>query len=270
MQITKEKLSYLIFLYQYKDKNYTITRLSQEIGVSKSTFSRVLGTFYQEGLLIEKGKGVLSSKGCKLASEYLKEINELSRWLKCTLDFTDQEAKQEALTLVATLSLTMRKKLISNINKNNMFNLISNIKEINGDMLSINLDDGQYPFAFTIYKVDKTEISMANDGFIHPGILEVKKGQGNLILRPREIERESKNKKMILRGKVATLKYQVEEDYLECLTIRGDYIIPINKLRFYYSKEERILYTSIKIKVKATVGIVHMPESIAILNIFIK
>ncbi|MFQ7171499.1 MAG: hypothetical protein ACLRQF_04990 [Thomasclavelia ramosa] len=49
--------------------------------------------------------------------------------------------------------------------------MIDNVKEISGDMLSANLDDGQYLFAFTVYKADKMEISMANDGFFHPGIL---------------------------------------------------------------------------------------------------
>lgn len=49
MQLTKEKLSYLLFLYKQREMDYTVTRLAQEVGVSKSTFSRVLNTFYQEG-----------------------------------------------------------------------------------------------------------------------------------------------------------------------------------------------------------------------------
>ena len=57
MQITKERLVYLLFLYEHKDKGYTLTRIAQEMGISKSTVSRLLNTFYQEGLLQEKGKG---------------------------------------------------------------------------------------------------------------------------------------------------------------------------------------------------------------------
>ena len=41
MQISKEKLTYLLFLYKQKDMNYTATRMAKEVGVSKSTFSRV-------------------------------------------------------------------------------------------------------------------------------------------------------------------------------------------------------------------------------------
>ena len=176
MQLTKEKLSYLLFLYKQREMDYTVTRLAQEVGVSKSTFSRVLNTFYQEGLTTEKGKGILSCQGCRMAREYLKDINKLSDWLKYTANFDDEEAYQEALSLVLTLSSKARAKLVNNTSKERLFELIDNVKEISGDMLSANLDDGQYLFAFTVYKADKMEISMANDGFFHPGILDIKMG----------------------------------------------------------------------------------------------
>ena len=77
MHLTKEKLSYLLFLYKQKKMDYTVTRLAQEVGVSKSTFSRVLNTFYQEGLTTEKGKGILSCQGCRMAREYLIFISNI-------------------------------------------------------------------------------------------------------------------------------------------------------------------------------------------------
>ena len=61
MEITKEKLAYLLFLYKQKETNCTVTRLAEEFGVSKSTFSRVLNIFYHENLIIQKGKGILLS-----------------------------------------------------------------------------------------------------------------------------------------------------------------------------------------------------------------
>lgn len=87
MQLTKEKLTYLLFLYDYKDKGYTITRIAQEMNISKSTISRVLNTFYQEGLLLEKGKGKLSCQGCQMAKRYKYDINKLSKWLQDSADF---------------------------------------------------------------------------------------------------------------------------------------------------------------------------------------
>ncbi|WP_027088561.1 helix-turn-helix domain-containing protein [Thomasclavelia saccharogumia] len=270
MQISKEKLTYLLFLYKQKDMNYTATRMAKEVGVSKSTFSRVLNNFYQEGLINEKGKGVLSCQGCKLARSYLNDINKLRDWLKNTSSFNDEEAYQEALNLVLTLSPESRAKLVSNSSKEKLFKLIDKVKEISGDMLSANLDDGEYPFAFTIYKADKLGISMANDGFVHPGILEIKMGHGNLISQPKEVEHESLMGKMILKGKVESLKYETEQKYIASQVIMDNFVIPISKLYFYYSKEERILQTSVKIKVKSNVGMIHMPESVAILTIILK
>lgn len=100
MEITKEKLAYLLFLYNQKDTNCTVTRLAEEFGVSKSTFSRVLNSFYHENLIIQKGKGILSIKGEKLAKSYLKDITEIKSWLKSISNFSDEEAYHEALTLV--------------------------------------------------------------------------------------------------------------------------------------------------------------------------
>ena len=75
----------------------------------------------------------------------------------------------------------------------------------------------------------RIQISMANDGFFHPGILDIKMGHGGLVLKPKEVERESMMGKMVLKGKLSSLKYQVGEDYLECRMIKDDYIIPISR-----------------------------------------
>ena len=47
-----------------------------------------------------------------MAREYLKDINKLSDWLKYTANFDDEEAYQEALSLVLTLSSEARAKLV--------------------------------------------------------------------------------------------------------------------------------------------------------------
>lgn len=270
MEITKEKLAYLLFLYKQKETNCTVTRLAEEFGVSKSTFSRVLNIFYHENLIIQKGKGILSTKGEKLAKNYFKDIAEIKLWLKNISNLSDEEAYQEALTLVLVLSNKTRYNLISDLYKKKLFEKIDKIKSINGDMLTVNLEDGKYQFAFTIYKLNKLEISMANDGFVHPGILEINNGKGNLILFPKEIEHESLLGNIILKGQVESLKYMLDQEFISSQNIKNSYIIPIDRLKFHYCKEERILQTSIKIKVRANVGIIHMPESCAVLNIILK
>lgn len=270
MQLTREKINYLMFLYEHQENNYTVTKMAQHIGISKSTLSRVLNSFYQEGLTLEKGKAKLSCLGCKQARQYKKEIQKLTNWLIHTADFNQDDAYQEALSLILSLSDQGKLKLVNHTNIAHLFELIENIKYISGDMLSANLDDGQYSFAFTVYKEDGIQISMANDGFVHPGILNVNLGHGELLLTPKEVERESIMGKMTLKGKLSSLKYQIDNDYLESEYIQDRYIIPISQLHFYYSKEERILQASLKIRVQANVGLLHMPESDAIMTLIIK
>ncbi|MFR6666862.1 MAG: hypothetical protein ACLUQX_12105, partial [Thomasclavelia spiroformis] len=241
MEITKEKLAYLLFLYKQKETNCTVTRLAEEFGVSKSTFSRVLNIFYHENLIIQKGKGILSTKGEKLAKNYFKDIAEIKLWLKNISNLSDEEAYQEALTLVLVLSNKTRYNLISDLYKKKLFEKIDKIKSISGDMLTVNLEDGKYQFAFTIYKLNKLEISMANDGFVHPGILEINNGKGNLILFPKEIEHESLLGNIILKGQVESLKYMLDQEFISSQNIKNSYIIPIDRLKFHYCKEERIL-----------------------------
>jgi len=270
MQLTREKINYLLFLYEHQETNYTITKMAQHIGVSKSTLSRVLNTFYQDGLVLEKGKGKLSCLGCKQARQYKKEIQKITNWLMNTADFKQEEAYQEALTLILSLSHQGKLKLVNHTNIARLFELIENIKYINGDMLSANLDDGQYPFAFTVYKEDGIGISMANDGFVHPALLNVCLGRGELLLTVKEVEHESLMGKMVLKGKLSSLKYQIDGQYQEAELLHDNYIIPISQLHFYYSKDERILQTAFKIRVQANVGLIHMPESEAIITIIIK
>lgn len=270
MQLTKEKINYLLFLYDHLQDHYTITKMAQHIGVSKSTFSRVLNTFYQDGLISEKGKGTLSCKGCTLARQYKQEVQKLTNWLMYSVGFSQDAARQEAISLILSMSDEGRAKLVNHTNIIRLFQLIENIKYINGDMLSANLDDGLYPFAFTVYKEDKVSISMANDGFVHPAYLKVCLGSGKLILKAKEIEHESLMGKMVLKGKLSSLKYQVDNVYEQAEFLHDNYIIPISKLNFYYSKEEKILQTTIKIQVQANVGLIHMPESEAIMSIMIK
>ena len=234
MEITKEKLAYLLFLYKQKETNCTVTRLAEEFGVSKSTFSRVLNIFYHENLIIQKGKGILSTKGEKLAKNYFKDIAEIKLWLKNISNLSDEEAYQEALTLVLVLSNKTRYNLISDLYKKKLFEKIDKIKSISGDMLTVNLEDGKYQFAFTIYKLNKLEISMANDGFVHPGILEINNGKGNLILFPKEIEHESLLGNIILKGQVESLKYMLDQEFISSQNIKNSYIIPIDRLKFHY------------------------------------
>lgn len=268
--MNKDQLRCLLYLYEHKEKSITLQKMSLELHISKATLSRFLNIFYQKGYLLEKGKSFLSSQGCQFAQNYIQDIEKLTDWLIHSTDLVYEKAHDEAFNLIFTLSEEGRKRLIGHTNKTRLFRLLHHVKYIHGDLLSVQLDDGQYPFAFSIYKDDHIELSVANEGFIHPGILDIQDGKGQLLLTSKELEHESLSGKMILKGHVTSLKYQVNDQYIDSERIHRQFIIPIQHLHFYYSQEERMLETGLKILLRPNVGKIHMPESSAILKIIFK
>ncbi len=270
MKLTEERLEYLVFLSKNQGSLYNGSRLAGEFGVSKSTVSRMLNSFFDMGLLEKKGKPMLSSKGQRVAKAYLQEIKKISRWLTSTVEISEEEAEEQAKKLSLYLSPEIKKRIIQQNNKENLFEFLSNVKKINGDVLSFNLTDGEYPVAFTIYSLENMRISMSNRGFKHPAILKIQEGKGDIVLEPKELEHESMMGELILKGRLDTLSYEDKGDYKDCIIVKNKYYIPITGLDFFYSKEERILESSFKIKVKPSVETVHMPIKDAMFRLLLK
>lgn len=273
MKMSEEKLTYLLFLYDIRGQKYTITNMASQLGVSKSTVSKVLSSFYQEGITEYKGKVELSEYGCMLAKQWKDEVKKITNWLCVSSAFDLQTAQKEAIILALHMSSTAKNQLIYNLNMSDFFKWIDNVKTVYGDMLIHYLQDGDYSFAFTIYKDKpdhKIEISIANDAFVHPGILKIRDGKGYLVLKSKEIERESLMGRIVLKGRLETLKYMKNKQYVEAMKQNHFYHIPLSCLEFYYNREEKMLQGHIKLKVIPTVGKIHMPESTAHLAIFFK
>ena len=76
MKLTKEKISYLLHLYDYQNDDFSLTKMARHMGVSKSTLSRQLQSFYEEGMIEEKGKVRLTAHGCQMARIYKQNIEK--------------------------------------------------------------------------------------------------------------------------------------------------------------------------------------------------
>lgn len=273
MELTKEKLSYLLYLYELTDYNQTITSMAGVLGISKSTLSKVLHTFYQEGITKEKGKGMLSEYGSLMAKEWQKEIQTFGEWLMEHVFLTKQDAKQEAIQMVLHMSKNAKDQLIQHYQIDNFLNKLDHIKMLHGDMLGAYLQDGEYPFAFTMYKnhIDTTlEISMSNEGFKHPGILRIDKGQGFLMLKPCEIEITSAHGKLLIKSKLEQLHYRKDHGFIKAKQQKDCFLLPISHITFYYNHQERLLQGHMQLRMKPSVQHIHMEEQTSILSIVFK
>ena len=69
--MTTEKIKSLLLMNE--NKKITVTLLAKKMNVSKATMSRMINTFYEQGLTLDKGKCQLSKKG----QEYIEKIQIL-------------------------------------------------------------------------------------------------------------------------------------------------------------------------------------------------
>ena len=112
---------------------------------------------------------------------------------------------------------------------------------------------------------------MANSGFEHPCELVVRDGVGMIHMRARTMSANSRKSGMLMQGKVQTVKYNYNNSFIDAEK-NGDAIcFPAECLNFLNigSGVDQILHGSVCLKMKCSVGIIHMPESVAIFTILI-
>ncbi len=264
--MTEEKIRCLLLIY--KNKNLTVTSLARKINMSKATISRILHFFYQENLIVEKGKCILNKNGSELAKQYNQQIERLAYWIKQTSHLQDKDAKLEAIKLVISLNPETIQKICSRIHMDEIFNKLDHLVEFSGQYLENNLEDGHYDFSFSIFKdQDHNQFSMAHQAFKHPAFLLIKEGRGYLVFEPIEIKKPLLKEKIVITSKLKQMQYLIDRQYYDCLENDHQIFIPITHLNFFYTKEERLIQTSFTIKVQAQVSKYHMPESVASLKI---
>lgn len=273
MKLTEEKLYYLMFLYETPNKGQTITNLATKLGITKSTMSRVLTTFYQEGITAEKGKSKLSLVGSEMAKKWCEEINKMSDWLMSQSSMNRDEAQKEARCLALHMSEEAKSQILQKASIQKFLPILDGIKQIHGDMLMAHLEDGDYPFAFTLYKdqIENTlSISMANEAFYHPGTLRIEQKKGYLILKNKPIEVESSGGRAVMKARLQQLQYFKGQHFVDTLQWKDSFMIPITSIAFHYNNYEKVLQGNVKLSMKTDIQKIHMPKMTAILSIVFK
>ena len=131
-------------------------------------------------------------------------------------------------------------------------------RKFSGSEFFSKLPDGNYRLSFIIYREkanNVTNVSMANEGFEHPGILSVTDGVGTAAMK----------------GKVKSLKYFDNGDYISA-ELNGDIVaFPAESFKFYNLRPgfSPVLHGTLPIKITANVGTMHMPDSIAFFTILL-
>mgnify|MGYP002227279647 FL=1 len=174
-----------------ENKKITVTLLAKKMNVSKATMSRMINTFYEQGLTLDKGKCQLSKKGQEYIEKIQEKIKNLTYWLQETSHLNEEEARQEAIKLYTTLNDETIERICSRIHFNKVFDQLGDLVEFSGHYLEHHLEPGKYNFSFTLFHYKDANVhSMANRGFEHPAYLLIEQHQGFLVFQPIEMKKE--------------------------------------------------------------------------------
>ena len=264
--MTTEKIKSLLLMNE--NKKITVTLLAKKMNVSKATMSRMINSFYEQGLTFDKGKCQLSKKGQEYIEKIQEKIKNLTYWLQETSHLNEEEARQEAIKLYTTLNDETIERICSRIHFNKVFDQLGDLVEFSGHYLEHHLEPGKYNFSFTLFHYKDANVhSMANRGFEHPAYLLIEHHQGFLVFQPIEMKKELLKERITISSKLKSMKYLIQNKECDCFEKNDCFYIPITDLNFFYTKEERLMQTSLTVKLKVNLLKGHMPENLALLKI---
>ena len=268
-ELTNIRIKILFILLHNTKKGITAAMIAQALGVSKSTISRAL-EYFQKEKIVQKEKLQLTMLGDKTVAKYWEQKDSLLAWLTDNVDMNRIEAEEEAIGIVLNTKEKTLDAFISTLEKGKRNCVLCEMDGFCEKCIDYLLDDGEYDISFTIYKESKTkhmQVSMANDGFIHPGLLIVTNGIGIIRLESKKVVRSVPAAKGLFSGRVDDVSYMQNHQYVNAVHEGNIWKVPVSCMKFTYNKGERILMGSAVLKFSCTVGKIHMPESTAVFTI---
>ena len=266
----------ILLCFLNSDKNEcTVTSLSKTLGEEKYTISRLISALEKE-MLIDKSDPrhpKLTTKGIELSNRYSERISTTINHLMYE-GVAMENAKNDAFYWALYCSDETMSVVRATEEQYKVKHQLRSKKKFNGSTLCKMLKDGSYTFPFIIYREkikNGSNISMGNDGFEHPCVLNIKNGLGTINLHAINLTAKSPLTGKLMNGKIKSMKYMCNGEY-ENAEINGDILqFPASVLDFVNmgSGAGQILHGSTCIKIQCSVGPLHMPESVAIFTILI-
>ena len=272
MELTTNRLLYLIYLNHAEESNCTVTKMAKMFGVSKSTVSRNMDYFVEQGVVFSETMQ-LTAYGHKLADQYAKEVEALENWIRATVTGDDNEIHENALNMVVHLSENMKKQLLERIRMSKMFKSLEFKESIAFSEIAQELEDGSYPVSFIIYREQFQNgryISMADKGFSHPAMLKVTGSTGIIQLRAVTMEQRNMLDVLIMRGKLLNLDYYSKGSFFPVAKDGDIYQIPADVFEYNFHKGENLLMGNVTIQIYAPLANKQLHTRKAVLSLFMQ
>lgn len=271
------KLRVLLAFYQMDKDSCTVMNISRMLGEEHYVISRLISGLEKEGLIKKEAprKPVLTEKGLKEAKRYANRM-ELTLNHLLYEGVSMENARNDAYHWALSNTDETMAVIANAEEKYRVKYELRNKTSFDGRELCRKMNDGTYRFPFIIYKEQigknrNSNISMANAGFEHPCELVVRNGTGMIHMRALTISANSGKSGILMQGKVKTVKYNYNNSYIDAEKNGDTICFPAECLNFLNigSGVDQILHGSVCLKMKCSVGVIHMPESTAIFTILI-
>ena len=265
----------VLLCFLNKDKSCTVTGVSRTLKESKQNISRAMMALEKEGLLDRSNprKPMLTERGNIIGIQYSERIEiSLDHLLYEGVDI--ENAKRDAFYWALYCSDATMNAVKATEEQYRVKYELRNQKSFNGKQLCKLLKNGSYPFPFLIYKEQAkngSNISMANEGFEHPCTLYVENGDGWIQLRAQNVSAKSVSNGELLRGKAQSMQYFDSGQFIDAEINGNVFSFPAEALNFLNMGNGvgQILHGCCCVRLRSSVGLVHMPESTAIFTILI-
>lgn len=274
-QLSDLKIKMLLCLLRLPAEKRFGTVMCEKFGLPKYEISRAMSALEKDGLVDRTNirNPVLTPDGEKLATRYSRKFDLAKRHF--IYEGVDPAiAERDAIVLALHCSDETFNVIKAMEERFLLKEHFSRIKIFTGEEFCEAVNDGRYLLPFIIYreKVKKqNNVSMANSGFVHPCELAVYDGKGMIGLKACEMKERSRLNGLEMKGKINSLKYFDGTDFVEAYRGGQDFFLPVECLNFKTIGDGQgvVLHGSLCLKMKCSVGEVHMPESTAIFTLLV-
>lgn len=269
------KLRVLLYFLNNQKEQCSVVKIARVLDVTKQRVSRVIMDLEEQGCAdrTDVRHPVLTEKGRLMGEKYAERIKVSLNHLLfegVSLENAEEDAYHWAINNTDETMDVIR----SSEAKYRMKYALRMEKSFNGKKLCDVLEDGMYSLNFVIYRQhikNGNNLSMANAGFEHPCTLVVKNGVGKIRLRAININTKSPVNGKEVTGKVESLTYQYNGDFVSADRTNDIITIPLEAVHFVNIGEKinQVIHGSVCIKIKCNIDSSIMPESVALLNMII-
>ena len=274
--LTPFQIQLLLYYLEAEPKKRTVTDSAKILGTTKWAVTRALDALEKQDVVErqENRKTVLTASGKKLAEKCRGQMKILEQYMQYQ-DIPPVQIKENALrALSAGFSDEFMARLAEQEGRMRLKEIFAGHRDFHGGDICNYLKDGSYYFPFIIYREqikNHNNLSMANRGFENPCELIVKDHEGLVYLAVKTVSAESMSSGKKMEGRVNKMQYLYDGEFRDG-GIDGRYVyFPVTALNFIAMGKGRdtLLHGSVCLKMRCSVGDMHMPESTAIFTMFI-